>query len=67
MPTFVIKFYVRLYLGERRLVQWRFQLVLETWPVEGDFTHYVNIRAARDGHITWDHDVGVSSDSELEV
>ena len=67
MPTVVIKFYVRLYLDGRRLVQWSGQLVLVSWPVEVDFAHYVNIRAARDGHITWDHDVGGSSDAELEV
>ena len=67
MPTFVIEFYVRLYFDGQRVVHWSFELVLETWPVEGDFAHYVDIRVARNGHITWDHNVDGSSDAELEV
>ena len=67
MPRFVIEFYVRLYFEGRRLAHWTFELVLETFPVEGDFSHDVNIRVARNGLVTCDHEADGSSDSEPEV
>ena len=67
MPRFVIEFYVRLYFEGRRLAHLNLEWVLEAFPVEGDFSHDVNIRVARNGLVTWDHNADGSSDSEPEV
>ena len=57
MPTLVVEIYVRLYFHGQRLLSFSFELVLHTWPVEADFAHYVNVRVARSGFVSWDHNV----------
>ena len=44
MPTLVVEIYARLHFHGRILLSFSSELVLETWPVETEFAHYINVR-----------------------